>query len=79
MPKKGPGKVGLLAVADLVPVLVVVVMVSGVDDENVAALNLRLVLLLPPLEVLRAVDIVVPHAELREIDDARGPEEILER
>src|SRR5947208_14896803 len=52
-------------------------MVPGVDDQNVAALDLDVVLFLPGLEMIRAVDIVVPNAELLQVHHAGRPNQLL--
>src|SRR6185312_9805024 len=51
-------QVGLLLLADLVPVLIVEVVIARMDDQDVAALDLDAGLRLPLLEVLGAVDLV---------------------
>src|SRR5438445_10644904 len=71
MPQKGarevrPG-VGMARFGVRRPVLIVIGMVPGVDDQNVAALDLDVVLFLPGLDMIRAVDVLFPNAELLQV------------
>src|SRR5712691_1402779 len=61
------------------PVLLVLAVVAGADDQDVAALDLVAGVLLPPLEVLRTVDVVVADAVPLQVDDARGADQEVER
>src|SRR5438132_1319397 len=61
------------------PVLGVVAVISGVDDEDVAALDPVAGVLLPALEVFRPIQVEVAEAHAFEIDDAGGADEEVER
>src|SRR5882672_350233 len=57
------------------PVLRVIAVISGMDDQDVAALDAMAGVLLPTLEVLRTVHVVVADAHLLQVDYARGADE----
>ena len=61
------------------PVLRVVAVIAGVDDQDVAALDAQAGVLLPALEVLRSVQVVVADAHALEVDDAGRTDQEVER
>src|SRR5579859_566768 len=61
------------------PVLGVVAVIAGVNDEDVAALDAVAGVLLPALEVLGPVQVVVADAHSLEVDHARGADQEVER
>src|SRR4029079_3657092 len=87
--EENPRQVGLVrprpddtvhsALALLVPVLVVEAVIAGVDDQDVAALDGDPGLLLPGLEVLGTVDLVIADPHSREVDDAGGTDQGVDR
>ena len=69
----------LVDLGEVGPVLGVVLVVAGVDDQDVAALDPEAGLPLPALEVLGAVQLVVTDSHALQVDHARGPDQEVER
>src|SRR4029077_7333262 len=61
------------------PVLGVIPVIAGPDDEDVFGVDLDAGVLLPPLEMLRPIDVVVANPVALEIHDARGSDQKVER
>ena len=61
------------------PVLRVVAVVPGPDDEDVAVLDLVASVLLPSLEMLRPVEVVIADAHALQVHDACRADEEVER
>src|SRR5207302_10796928 len=60
------------------PVLRVVAVIAGADDEDVAMLDLEAGVLLPTLEVFGPIHVKVADAESLQVDHARGPDQEIE-
>src|SRR6202011_4940482 len=61
------------------PVLRIVAVVAGMDDEDVAALDAMAGVLLPTLEMLGSVEVEIAEAHPLQVDHARGTDQEVER
>ena len=70
---------GLVYVRAVGPVLGIVAVVAGVDDEDVAALDAMTGVVLPTLEMLGSVEVEIAETHPLEVDNACGTDEEVER
>src|ERR1700675_4211235 len=60
------------------PVLGVVAVIAGVDDEDVAAFDAQARVVFPALEMLRPIQVVIPYSHSLEVDHAGRTDEKVE-